>query len=59
MKHLCEECGTELECMCVIDADESLSGKTERLYLCRECLSTWEIIENEDGSFSVRRYFFG
>ena len=59
MKHFCEECGMELECMCVTNADKSLSGKTEKLYLCRSCLSTWEIIENEDGSFSIRRYFFG
>ena len=59
MKHFCEECGTELEYMWVTNADKSLSGKTEKLYLCRGCLSTWEVVENEDGSFSIRRYFFG
>lgn len=59
IKQYCQECGTELERMVTIGADKSFSGKTERLYLCRKCLSTWEIIEQEDGSFQVERYFFG
>ena len=59
-KKSCPECGATLECMCVIGADESLSGKTERLYLCSSCLSSWETIEQEDdSSFEIRRYFFG
>ena len=59
MNPKCPECGTELECMCVIGADKALSGKTERLYLCNECLSSWQTTEQEDGSFDIKRYFFG
>lgn len=58
-KQYCPECGTELECMNVIDADEALSGKTERLWLCHECLSSWQTIEQDDGSFDIQRHFFG
>lgn len=60
MNPTCPECGTELECMCVIGADESFSGKTERLWLCHGCLSSWETETNEeDGSYEIKRYFFG
>ena len=59
MNPKCPECGTELECMCVIGADEALSGKTERLYLCNGCLSSWQTTEQEDGNFDIQRYFFG
>lgn len=51
----CPECGAGLECMCVIGADESLSGKTERLYNCYGCGSAWSVTEGEE----VQRYFFG
>lgn len=51
----CPECDTEIECMCVVGADESLSGKTERLYNCSECGSAWSITEGEE----IKRYFFG
>lgn len=51
----CPECGVKLECMCVIGADESLSGKTERLYHCYGCGSAWGITEGEE----IQRYFFG
>ena len=52
----CPECNHEIECMVVYGSDETLSGQTERLYLCNHCLSTWERIgESED----LKRYFFG
>ena len=52
----CPECNYELECMVALGADETMSGKTERLYLCKNCLSTWERIgEAKD----LTRYFFG
>lgn len=51
----CPECGAELECMCVIGADESLSGKTERLYNCYGCGSAWSVTEGEE----IQHYFFG
>ena len=60
MVHQCPECGHELKCMCVVGSDESLSGNTERLYLCDGCLSTWQIDTDKDGNESpIRRYFFG
>lgn len=60
MEHICPECGHVIECMCVIGADESVSGMTERLYLCRKCLSSWQIDTDQDGNESpTRRYFFG
>lgn len=59
MVYQCPECGHVIECMCVIGADESVSGMTERLYLCRKCLSSWQIDTDQDGNESpTRRYFF-
>ena len=52
----CPECNHEIECMVTYGPDKTLSGQTERLYLCNHCLSTWEQIgESED----LKRYFFG
>ena len=62
MEFFCPECGVgaPLECMVVIGADESYSGKTERLWLCRKCLSTWETETDDEGlTTDPRRYFFG
>ena len=60
MHHECPECGSTIKCMCVIDADESFSGNTERLYLCNNCLSSWQIDTDQDGNESpTKRYFFG
>lgn len=59
MNPKCPECGTELECMCVIGADEALSGKAEKLYLCNGCLSSWQTTEQEDGNVDIQKYFFG
>ena len=58
---ICPECSEDLECMCVIGADESHSGKTERLYLCRHCLSTWQTMSEVDSDHhcEIKRYFFG
>ena len=55
----CPECSHELECMVSFGADETLSGKEERLYLCNQCLSTWDVTIDKDGSFEISRYFFG
>lgn len=46
--------------MCVLGADESVSGLTERLHHCENCDSDWESITNEKtGEVKVERYFFG
>ena len=45
---ICPECGADLECMCVIEGDESLSGATERLWHCESCLSAWHTIEGDN-----------
>ena len=59
MNYNCQECNHELKCMVVIGADQSYSGKTERLYLCEQCLSTWSVTTDENGYCEIRRYFFG
>lgn len=41
--------------MCVIEAGETMSGKTERLYNCEGCGSAWIITEGEE----IKRYYFG
>ncbi len=57
----CPECGDVLECMCVVGADESGTGKTERLYVCHGCLASWSQSTNEDDGTTdtIERYFFG
>jgi hypothetical protein len=45
--------------MMVLSATETLSGCTERLCLCNNCLSTWQITTKEDGTSEIERYFFG
>lgn len=59
--HRCPECGGVLECKCVIGADESGTGKTERLYLCNGCLSSWSQSTDESSGVTapIERYFFG
>ena len=43
MKKLkCPNCGHELRVMCVIGADRSNSGYTERWCHCEECCQDWE-----------------
>lgn len=59
MRQFCQECGAEMRCMVAFGADETLSGLTERLYLCDDCLSTWQVTELKDGGFEIERYFFG
>lgn len=56
---VCPECGFSIMCECVIGADESLSGLTERLYSCRECGSAWSTQENDGVESVPQRYFFG
>ena len=57
---VCQECGGDLDLMAVIGGDQTFSGKTERLYHCRSCLSSWETQADEDGVESgLKRYFFG
>ena len=56
----CPECGGVLECKRVIGADESGTGKTERLYLCHGCLSSWSQSTDKNGIVNpIERYFFG
>lgn len=54
----CQNCGQPLQCVCSISADMSVSGKTERLYSCRQCGTAWSATQNEaTGSTEVSRYF--
>lgn len=47
----CPECAGKLEYMAIWD---------ERLmYICDECLCTWQVYENENGCTVIERYFFG
>lgn len=57
----CPECGDVLECKCVIGADQSGTDKTERLYLCNGCLSSWSQFTDESSGVTapIERYFFG
>lgn len=56
----CPECNAELKCMVVLGADQTLSGQTERLFLCEHCLSSWEVVgELYTDNLKIRRYFFG
>lgn len=58
--HRCPECGGVLECKCVIGADQSGTGKTERLYVCHGCLSSWSRATDNNGVVEpIERYFFG
>lgn len=59
MNYTCPECNHELECMVVYGADETISGKIESLYLCRKCLSTWQVTTDKDLVSEISRYFFG
>ena len=56
----CPECSDVLECKCVIGADQSGTGKTERLYVCHGCLSSWSRATDNNGVVEpIERYFFG
>lgn len=59
MKYPCPDCNHDAECMAVLGSDQTKSGKVERLYKCNDCLATWLITTNIDGSMEVERYFFG
>lgn len=60
MKLICPNCGKKTKVMCVMGADESVSGLTERLHHCENCDSDWESIMNDEtGEVKVERYFFG
>ena len=47
----CPECGDELEYMATWDGC--------LMYLCNECLSTWQVNKDDSGNEVVKRYFFG
>ena len=51
IKILCPNCGSKLEIMWVIGADESLSGCTERLGHCpnENCDCDWKILHDSTG----------
>jgi len=55
----CPECDNEIQCECVIGADESGSGLTERLYSCNRCGSAWSTQEVDGVEQPPQRYFFG
>lgn len=55
----CPECGNTIQCECVIGADESCSGLTERLYSCDKCGSAWSTQESDGEETEPQRYFFG
>lgn len=50
----CPECGAALELMCVLKANESGTGKAEKLWLCNNCLSSWRTYEK----MTIERLFF-
>ena len=56
----CPECGGELITMCVIGADQSSSGFTERWKNCDCCTSDWETYYDENTNEEViKRHFWG
>ena len=59
MNYTCQECNHKLELMATYDSSQTGTGKTERLYLCNNCLSTWCVATDKDGSSTMSRYFFG
>ena len=59
MNKVCPECSSEIKCECVIGADESVSGNTERLYSCDHCGSAWITTEENGQESCPKRYFFG
>ena len=59
MNYKCQECDHELELMVTYNAEQTGTGKIERLYLCNKCLSTWCVTTDKDGSSKISRYFFG
>lgn len=42
----CPECNGAITCLCVVGADQSVSGKTERLYQCEKCKRYWCSADN-------------
>lgn len=58
----CRECGSPLKVQCVIGADKSSSGYTERLCSClnEQCLVDWSVITDKDNKLiDIQRYFIG
>lgn len=55
----CPECGSAMQCECVIGADVSGSGLTERLYSCDKCGSAWSTQEIDEEEMPPQRYFLG
>ena len=56
----CPECGGKLTTMCVIGADQSNSGFTERWKNCDNCTSDWETYYDEGtGKEVIKRHFWG
>lgn len=56
----CPECGGKLTTMCVIGADQSNSGFTERWKNCEQCTSDWETYYDESTKTEViKRHFWG
>ena len=55
----CPECGNAMQCECVIGADASGSGLTERLYSCGKCGSAWSTQEIDGVETPPQRYFLG
>lgn len=58
----CPDCGGPLETECVIGADKTLSGYTERICSCKNkyCLAYWDIaVDEEENQIDINRYFCG
>lgn len=57
---VCPECGFPIQLEFTIDAEETASKFTERLYSCKDCGSSWITTQQCDEEESPpKRYFFG
>ena len=56
----CPNCGNELVTMCVVVADQSNSGFTERWKNCDQCTYDWETYYDENtGEEVIKPHFWG
>lgn len=56
----CPECGSALETLCTVGADESANNHTERILRCYGCHLTWESeVDGEGNEVKFERYFVG
>lgn len=57
----CQECGALLEWMVRFGADQTVSGRSETLFNCPHCGSSWNAIYDEEGGKieKLERHYFG